>query len=172
MTIGSTMPIVTTMDAGATAAAADQPGVPARAGGAAIATMIDLNPARAAGSAFERLVPPFLERSVVLCQVSVIEIDQALTFLGVEADALFGCGRNLGVGHRGVVAHVLGEGFLRRWLEHLVQPDMRSVLVRRVLGNDEARDVQRYPLLRRHGLHLRAGLLPLHGARLPHDADA
>ena len=49
---------------------------------------------------------------------------------------------------------------------------MRGVLVRRVLGDDEARDVERNAFLRRHGLHLRAGLLPLHGARLPHDADA
>src|SRR6184192_102075 len=160
MTIGSTMPMVTMMDAGATADAALHPDAPARAAGTAV--MI-ASPRPVRESALERLVPPLLERNVVLREVPVIEIDQALAFLGVEADALFGFGRNPGVANRGVVAHVFGEGFLRRGLEHLV---------RRVLRDHEARDVQRYPLLRRHGLHLRAGLLPLHGARLPHDADA
>ena len=42
MTIGSTMPIVTTMEAGAIIAAAVHPGAPGRAEGAATATMIDL----------------------------------------------------------------------------------------------------------------------------------
>src|SRR6266478_1874216 len=120
MTIGSTMPIVTTMDAGATAAAALHPAAPARAAGTS--AMI-ARPLRE--SALERLVPPLLERSIVLRQVAVIEIDEALPFVGVEADALFRCERNLRVDDGGVVAHVLGEGFLRRRLEHLIQPDMR-----------------------------------------------
>ena len=41
MTTGSTMPIVTTMEAGAIIAAAVHPGAPARTGGAATAAMID-----------------------------------------------------------------------------------------------------------------------------------
>src|SRR5207253_10220513 len=152
MTIGSTIPIVTTMDAGATAAAAVHAGATACVGRLATALMIDVQLARAASSAFESLVPPLLERRVVLRQVAVIEVDQALALVGAEADALFRFGRNSCIGDGTVVAHVLGEGLLRRRLEHLVQPDMRTVLVGRVLGNDEPRDVQRNPLLRRDGL--------------------
>src|SRR5712692_6597965 len=113
MTIGSTMPIVTMIDAGATAAAAVHPGALARAGGAVTATMI-APLARAGVSAFERLVPPLFERGVVFRQVAVIEIDQALPLVGVEADALFRFGWNLCIGDGAVIAHVLGEGFLRR----------------------------------------------------------
>src|SRR5437667_12662601 len=120
MTIGSTMPIVTMMDAGATAAAADHPGAPARAEAAVNATTIDRPRPEPRGSAFERLVPPLLQRSVVLRKVPVIEIDQALPLVCAEANALFRLGRNPGIGDGTVVTHVLGEGFLRRRLQHLV----------------------------------------------------
>src|SRR5205085_5668683 len=63
-------------------------------------------------SAFQGLIPPLLERGVVLGEVRIIQIDEALALFGVEADALFGFGRNLRVGDRRVVAHVFGEGFL------------------------------------------------------------
>src|SRR5205809_633146 len=56
-------------------------------------------------SALQRLVPPLLERGVILGEVRVIEIDQALAFVGAEADALFGLWRDLGIGDGGVVAH-------------------------------------------------------------------
>src|SRR5438034_7755993 len=116
MTTGSTMPIVTMMDAGAIAAAAVHPGAPARAGDVATALMI-APLAGAAWSAFERLVPPLLERSVVLRQVAVIEIDQALALVGAEAYALFRCERDLGMAARADRAHVFRETFLRGRLE-------------------------------------------------------
>src|SRR5512144_637867 len=130
MAIGITMPIVTTIDAGVIIAAAVHPGARARAGGSAAAVIADLPPSRA--SALERLVPPLLERSVVLREVPVIEVDQALALVGVEADASLRLRRDLRVRDARVVAHVLGEGFLRGRREHLVQPDVGAVLVRRV----------------------------------------
>src|SRR5437763_1691162 len=120
MTTGSTMPIVTMMDAGATAMAAVHPDAPVRAERAVTAPMIDPGSPDARSSTLERLIPPLLERGVVLREIPVIEIDQALALVGAEADALFGFGRNLGIGDGAVVAHVLGERFLRRRLEHLV----------------------------------------------------
>src|SRR4026208_1241730 len=54
----------------------------------------------------ERLVPPFLERRVVLAHVAVVEVDQALLLLLGEADALLGRRRQLGVGDGGGVGHV------------------------------------------------------------------
>src|SRR5882762_8105245 len=70
--------------------------------------------ARAASvtSSLERLVPPVLECRVVLGQVPVVEVDQALLLLVGETDALLHVGRHLGVGDGRVVAHVDGEAFL------------------------------------------------------------
>ena len=48
MTIGSTMPIVTTIDAGATIAAAVHPRAPVRASGAAAAVIAELSERRLA----------------------------------------------------------------------------------------------------------------------------
>src|SRR5215472_3719271 len=170
MTIGFTMPIVTTIVAGESIAAAVNPGALARAEGRAAALIVDL-PTRCGVSTLERLVPPLLERGVVLRKIAVVEVDKALALVGVEADALLRRGRDRRVADARVVPHVLGKGFLCRGDEHLVQPDVRAVLVRRVLRNHEARDVERDAFLRRDGFHFRAGLLPLHGASLPHDAD-
>ena len=49
-------------------------------------------------SALERLVPPLLQRGVVLREVAVVEVDQALPLFRVEADAFFRLGRDLRVG--------------------------------------------------------------------------
>src|SRR5258705_521352 len=147
MTIGSTMPIVTTIDAGAIIAAAVHPGSPVRAGAAAAAVIRGLP--RFEDSALEALVPPLLQRGIVLREVAVIEIDQALALVGAEADALFRLGRDLRVVDAAVVAHVLGERLLRRRREHLVQPDVRAVLVRRVLRDHEPGDVEWNSFLRR-----------------------
>src|SRR5512139_310780 len=77
--------------------------------------------ATSATSTLERLVPPLLERGVVLGHVAVVEVDQALLLLLGEADALLGVRRYLGVGDRGVVAHIDGEAFLRRRRHHGVE---------------------------------------------------
>src|SRR5258707_5842997 len=63
--------------------------------------------ARAASvtSSLERLVPPVLERRVVLGHVAIVEVDQALLFLVGEADALLHVGRDLGIGDGRIVAH-------------------------------------------------------------------
>src|SRR5205085_337376 len=141
--------------AGATAAAALHADVPARAEGPVTPTMMvplgkggsdstfvfgqsrpndpasrdDQRKSSLTHSALQRLIPPLLERGVVLGEVRVIQIDEALALVGVEADTLFGFGRDLGIGDRAVVAHVLGASFLRRWLEHFVQADTRGRLV-------------------------------------------
>src|SRR6185295_1797298 len=151
MTIGSTMPIVTMIDAGATIAAAVQPRAPVCASGAT-AAVISLTAAsmtrqpyqetnfgrasscgdalarghalrasasprslaspsgpgfaRRAHSALERLVPPLLQRGIVLREITVVEIDQSLALVGAEADPLLRFRRDLRIGHRPVVAHV------------------------------------------------------------------
>src|SRR4029450_9878554 len=69
--------------------------------------------ATSATSTLERLVPPFLERGIVLGHVAVVEVDQALLLLLGEADALSHVGRHLGVGDGRVVAHVDREALLR-----------------------------------------------------------
>src|SRR6516162_94471 len=121
MAIGMTMPIATTIDAGASIAAAVHPSAPSRSRGIA-AAVIDAFRSRCEGSTLERLVPPLLESRVVLGQVSVVEVDQSLALLGIEADAPLGLRRDIRIGHARVVAHVLGERLLRRDGEHLVQP--------------------------------------------------
>src|SRR6185312_17363564 len=69
----------------------------------------------------ELLVPPVLERRIVLGDVTVVEVDQALLLFRREADALLHVGRHLGVGDGGVVAHVDGEAFLGRSRHHGVE---------------------------------------------------
>src|SRR4029434_304543 len=129
---GSAMPIVTTMEAGASIAAAVHPAARSCAtGGAGAATAVIVAaplrryPIAARGSALERLVPPLLERGVVLREIAVVEIDQALSLVRVEADPLLRLGRNLDVGDAPVVAHVLGKGLLGRRLQHFIEPDVR-----------------------------------------------
>src|SRR5580704_18367254 len=85
------------------------------------------------GSALEGLVPPVLERRIVLGHVGIVEIDEALLLLVGEADALLHVGRHGDVGDGGVVAHVDGEAFLRRWLHHGVEIGIGAGLVGRVL---------------------------------------
>src|SRR5215467_6156765 len=46
-------------------------------------------------STLERLVPPLLERRIVLGHIGIVEVDQALLLLGREADALLRILRNL-----------------------------------------------------------------------------
>src|SRR5215467_15770016 len=113
MMIGITMPIVTTIVAGESIAAAVHPGALARAEGRAAAVIVDLR-ARCGASTLERLVPPLLERGVVLRKVAVVEVDEALALVRVEADALLRRGRDRRVANARVVPHVLGEGFLCR----------------------------------------------------------
>src|SRR5438067_4715128 len=127
MTMGSRMPIVTMMDAGATAAAALHPDAPRAEAPVTPTIMVPLgkggsdstfvfgqslpnDPASRddqrksslTHSALQRLIPPLLERGVVLGEVRVIQIDEALALVGVEADTLFGFGRDLGIGDRAV----------------------------------------------------------------------
>src|SRR6185503_17603491 len=111
---GITMPIATTMAAGASIAAALHPNAPFCSRGTAAVVMVWSRCA----SALERLVPPLLERGVVPGEVAVVEVDEALAFLGVEADALLRVRRDLRVGDAGVVPHVLGEGLLRGGGQH------------------------------------------------------
>src|SRR5471030_3431910 len=69
----------------------------------------------------ERLVPPVLERRVVLGDVAVVEIDEALLLFRREADALLQVGCHLGVVDGRVVAHVYREAFLSRRGHHGVE---------------------------------------------------
>src|SRR5262249_30059974 len=59
-----------------------------------------------AASSLEHLVPPLLQRGVVLGEIAVVEIDEARLLLGGEADALLQVGRHDRVGDGRVVAHV------------------------------------------------------------------
>src|SRR6476661_5867696 len=69
-------------------------------------------------SSLERLVPPILERRIVLGHVAVVEVDEALLLFVGEADPLLDVVRHLGVGDGRVVAHVDCEAFLRGGRHH------------------------------------------------------
>src|SRR5258708_35731798 len=120
-----------------------------------------------ARSALELLVPPFLERDVVLVHVVVVEIDEFLDLVGGEADALVEIGRDHGVGDGRIVAHVDGKCFLRALFQHGVQIIVAPVLVVRVLGNDEARDVGERAFRRRNGGYSDTPALPFPSPRPP-----
>src|SRR5260370_9338915 len=65
-------------------------------------------------SALERLVPPVLERRIVLGHAGIVEIDQALLLLVGEADALLRVVSHLGGRHGGVISPVDSEPSLCR----------------------------------------------------------
>src|SRR5512138_1284475 len=107
MASGASRQTATKIVAGPASAAADQPSPRRVSTTGPRASAVSVMRSR---SALERLVPPLLERRIVLGHVGIVEIDQALLLLGREADALLHVVRHLGVGDGRVVTHVDGEG--------------------------------------------------------------
>src|SRR5262245_14954421 len=107
MASGASRQTATKIVAGPTSAAEDQPSPRRVSTTGPRASAVSVIRSR---SRLERLVPPLLERRIVLGHVGIVEVDQALLLLGREADSLLRILRHLGVGDGRVVAHVDSEG--------------------------------------------------------------